>query len=422
MLMRIIRLAVGFALLLTACSGGDNTRSESTQVLVVGTIHGGHRTNLNYSHEHLAQILATYDPDAICVEIRPKDFRHVPYLTEMVAATIYGSTHGKRVYAIDWWDEQTNARSQRDSLMKTADYVEKHSMEEALVAANTLIRTFEEKHGDWQSYTRTGSYVFFNGEEYNDYIAEGYRISMEVWGDSPMNLYYRTRNDRMLDLIRDAIRENRGRKVIVLTGAEHKHYFDRALAMESGVALVTLSLILPLEPVTMDPAVEAYLTENRAAGYYDISSSEGLDLYYAGALTSLVHGPDMDFDPGTVPAENIAKARLILDEWQATMPDSPLLHFNLGWLHLLQSAPAAALEHFEKAAAGLDGVVPYHQDGVRRTIHRNMGLCYDLIGDRERAIASYEEGERMFDESDGPAWMKEAIFGNYRTVPFRTNR
>jgi len=423
MSIRGIVAAVPLQLLLlvpTACT--RQTFPDPTQVLVVGTIHQEHRTNPNYTYEQLLQIVGRYDPDVICVEIRPEDFRRVPYLTEMVAATIWGSTRGRRVYPIDWWTENPNARLQRDSMMQAPDYGERKAVEDSLTSTNPVIREFDAKHGEWSSYAKTGSYEFFNGEEYNDYIAEGYRISMEVWGDSPMNLLYRTRNERMMDLIRAAIRENPGRRLIVLTGAEHKHYFDRALTSEPGVELLGLGAVLPLEPTPLDPEVRKYLTDNRADAYFDMDTPEGTDLAFAGALLPLLHGPDMDFEPTKIPASNLAKARVHLAEWQARRPDSPLLHYNLGWVAFLESSPADALGHYEIVLAHLDEIAPGQRDFVRKTIHRNIGLALDLLGKREQAIAAYEQGERLFDEMGGPAWQKQALFRDYRTVPFRMTR
>lgn len=43
-----------------------------TEVLVVGTIHQQHARNPNYSYEDLVRILDTYNPDLVCVEIRPR--------------------------------------------------------------------------------------------------------------------------------------------------------------------------------------------------------------------------------------------------------------------------------------------------------------------------------------------------------------
>jgi len=413
---------VVLAALLGVQSSWAPARGGPARVLVVGTIHQGHGTNPAYTYAQLLQLVAKFDADAICVEIRPEDFRRVPYLREMVAATIYGSIRGKRVYPIDWWQDNPNARVQRDSMMRAPDYSDRKALEDSLAAADPLIGEFEARHGEWATFSSHGSREFFNGDEYNAYIAEGYRISMEVWGDSPMNLYYRTRNERMLELIRAAIRESAGGRVIVLTGSEHKHYFDRALGDEAGVELVNAASLLPLDPVPLDPAVERYLTENRADAYFDTTSPDGIDLVFEGALVPLVHGPDMDFEPAKIPAANIAKARTELAEWKARRPDSPLLEFDLGWVAFLESSPADALKHYEAALANVDAVAPAYRAFVRRTIHRNIGLAWDLLGNREQAIAAYEQGERLFEDTGGPAWQKQALFKDYRTVPFRMKR
>lgn len=44
---------------------------EKTEVLVLGMIHGGHRTSENYSLDTLRAIIRAYKPDDVCVEIPP---------------------------------------------------------------------------------------------------------------------------------------------------------------------------------------------------------------------------------------------------------------------------------------------------------------------------------------------------------------
>ncbi|MGO8814014.1 MAG: hypothetical protein ACLQVG_05015 [Terriglobia bacterium] len=90
--MRINRISFGTLILIAAwiCPGGlfGASSAPGTQALVVGTIHDRHARNENYSYADVVHILATYDPDLICVEIRPQDFRREPYLKEMMLATV----------------------------------------------------------------------------------------------------------------------------------------------------------------------------------------------------------------------------------------------------------------------------------------------------------------------------------------------
>ena len=118
-----------------------------TKALVVGTIHQRHAKNENYSYADVTHILATYDPDLICVEIRPQDFRHEPYLKEMMLATVWGLSHGKKVAPIDWWDDAQNDREIREKLAKQPEYVEKDKQIQRLHAQSEVIAHFEKIYG-----------------------------------------------------------------------------------------------------------------------------------------------------------------------------------------------------------------------------------------------------------------------------------
>ena len=277
-----------FALLLIFSIQCGNRKSR---ILVIGTIHGSHDKNNNYSDNHIIQILASYDPDVICVEIRPEEFRKTMYLKEMVTAAIYGFIHEKKVYPIDWWDDKNNARVERNEYMKSSEYQNKKTLEKELLKKSTIIEKFSKKYGEWKDYSEREGYLFFNGKEYNDYIEETYKISMEVYGDHSMNLYNQTRNQKMLNLILKAIAENKGKKMIVLTGAEHKHFFDRALARNSDIIHDELTRLLPLKSVEIHPDIEEFWTRFLARHYFDTSTPEGIDSLYKSALIPLVHGP-----------------------------------------------------------------------------------------------------------------------------------
>ena len=72
------------------CFFAETKAQTKTEVLVIGTIHNGHDNNPNYSEQDILNILGTYNPDVICVEIPPSYFRKQSYLKEMMIASIYG--------------------------------------------------------------------------------------------------------------------------------------------------------------------------------------------------------------------------------------------------------------------------------------------------------------------------------------------
>jgi len=70
---KLLILFIGLFLIVTLL--GTNNPQSKTEVLVIGTLHQYHRNNPNYSYENIVSAIATYDPDVICVEIRPEEFR-----------------------------------------------------------------------------------------------------------------------------------------------------------------------------------------------------------------------------------------------------------------------------------------------------------------------------------------------------------
>jgi tetratricopeptide (TPR) repeat protein len=411
---------LGLLIILGLSQSAFPAQPVKTSVLVIGTIHGNHETSSTYTYQDLVNILAAYAPDAICVEIRPEDFRRKTYLREMMLATIYGLEQGLKVYPIDWWGARDD-RAARDAFMKTPEYKEKLKKEEALVAANKVMVEFDKKYGGldklWDE-NKLG-HEFFNGEEYNRYIEEMYSVSMAVYDDGPMNLSYRPRNDKMMELIRKALDENPGRRVVVLTGAEHKHYFDRALKPMPGVTLVKLADLLPLKPASLSENVSGFLKTNLARGYFDDSTPDGLDQIYAGALVSLLHGLGMDGYPERIPPANLDQARPILAEWQSRNPGSAYLQFDLAWVEFLASDYRKAIDRLEAIRGRLDQVPEDSRGFVKTTFDRNIGLCHDLLGERDKAIDCYKKGETVCRELGYTDGYIKYIFRDFKDKPYQ---
>ncbi len=390
---------------------------RKTEVLVVGTVHQRHSTDTNYTYFDIFNILSSYNPDVVCVEIRPQEFRKKPYLTEMTMATIWGIVHDKKVYPIDWW--QSDAREVRDSLMKLSEYKQKEQEVEALEQKDSIVTDFERRYGTWKDQGQMGC-EFWNGKEYNEYTAEDYRLSMQFFGDSPINLFYVTRNDSMMALIRSAIYENRGRRIIVLTGAEHKHYFDRALAHNPDVALVEFSSILPLTRTEADPAIRAYLDESNDLPYYEKGYPEDVNDYYRTKLIPLIHGPDMDFNPDIVPAKNIQIAEKVIGRWKRDpIPSSAseIIDFELGWLHFLKGDYRMAIGYLLPVSQRIRADT-VSDAFLRAAADRNLGLAYDCIEQRDSAIVSYARGEELARATPFAGAIR-FLFKNYKSQPYR---
>jgi hypothetical protein len=401
----------------------DASSAPTTQVLVLGTIHDGHARDENYSYSDVARILATYNPDLICVEIRPKDFRRKPYLKEMMLATMWGLAHGRKVAPIDWWPDSPNDREIREQLEKQPEYVEKKKQLQLLCEQNKIIGSFEKTYGPLDDEDKWGAhqgYRFWNGKVYNDVCAEHSRLSMQVYGDSPINLHYLTRNNHMMELILSAIRENSGHRVIVLTGDEHKHFFDRELRKTADVEVLDFDGILPLQTGPLDSVIAQFLDEDDDLSYFEAGFPADLDAYYAQKLVPLVHGPNMDVYPGKIPLANIERAGKILERWKLSRPESDQQNNEWAWHEFLSGNYAEAVKIYRPLADRVDaGKVS--DPWVRVSSYLNLGRSYDMLKQRTNAVACYQRVKTLL---IGTRWesKKGYILGDYETVPFHLDR
>lgn len=401
----------------------DQAKAPQIKALVVGTIHQRHEANESYTYADIIRILSAYDPDLICVEIRPQDFRKVPYLKEMMLATIWGLSHGKAVEPIDWWDDAQNVREVRDKLAKQPEYVEKEKQLEKLLAADEIMKGYEKRYGPADkenAWSKNLGYQFWNGKDYNEYYAEVYRLSMQVYGDSPFNLYYQSRNTRMMDLIRKAIGDHHSRRAIVLTGGEHKHFFDLEFSKDRAYESIDFESLLPLKKQPLEPAVVKFLEDDDDSPYYAHGFPEDVDANFGGKLVPIVHGPDMDIFPEKIPPKNIDRAAKVLLRWKAARPESDRQVFEGAWLDFLR-------EDYGQAAQKYQGLARKAEEGkildpyLRFDSYLNLGRCYDLLGERKKALDCYARGEELI---AGTPWerAKKYIFQDYDKVPYKRTK
>ncbi len=413
------KLLIPILLILTISLFPCNSEKDKTQILVIGTIHGNHEKNLNYTYQDIVNILGAYNPEAICVEIPPSYFRKRSYLKEMMIASIYGFENNKKVYPIDWWSSG-NDRSKQLEFRKTEEYKIKEKQVSKMVKANTIMQNFKIKYGSLNSIWRKNEkgYSFFNGKEYNDYVREMYGISMAVYGDGFMNLHYETRNGKMMELIDSAIVENKGKRIIILAGAEHKHYFDIALSKREDLNVLDFKEILPLKESQTSKNLTEFIEKNLAKGYYDVSDSSSIDIMYHGALIPLIHGLGMDDDPNIIPIENIGKAKSVIAEWTSYNPNSVYLQFEKGWIEFLEKDYNTAISTLQTISNRLDEIPQNEQWFVKTFYYRNLGFCYDMIGQREKAIQSYEQCKDMCNELNINKNYAKTIYKNYDKEPY----
>ena len=141
------------------------------------------------------------------------------------------------------------------------------------------------------------------------------------------------------------------------------------------------------------------------------------DLLFRSRFVPLVHGPSMDFWPDIIPEENIEKAGVLLAEWQSQSQGSPYLNFEWGWYWFLK-------KDYGKAAVYLEKVIPQAQalDIIGVMTCSVMGRCWDLLGDRAKAIVYYERGERLADDLGLDDLQKKGMLGDFRRTAYKRGK
>ncbi|MGD0781860.1 MAG: tetratricopeptide repeat protein, partial [Candidatus Aminicenantales bacterium] len=198
---------------------------------------------------------------------------------------------------------------------------------------------------------------------------------------------------------------------------EHKHFFDAEFSKSRDVDLVDFESLLPLGKKPLEAAVLKFLDDDDDSPYYGPGFPADVDENYRSKLVPLVHGPDMDVFPETIPPANIGKASKVLARWKAAKPESDGQTFEGAWLDFLREDYGRAADQYLILTHRIEeGTIqdPY----IRFDSYLNLGRCYDLLGRRKDALDCYVRSEKLIVGSSYER-AKSYVFQNYKEVPYR---
>lgn len=400
------------ALLALPCATWSIAKPIKTKVVTLATIHGLHSQS-RYSYEMLLGAVDTYKPDLICVEIRPEEFRSKTYLLEMMYATAYGDQHGIAVEPIDWYlaDGNKNDRVLRDSLVKLDSCLLLQKRLDSLESVNSILQSFRAKFGTRLNQQKDLGFEFYNGEEYNAYNRECYRLSISVFGDSPINLSAVSRNQHMAQRTIDAIKKHGAKMVVVLTGAEHKSFMDDALRAS---ALVD---VLPACSTKLNTSfkLSSVISRVDASAYFTKMDSAEYDKYYYTLIGTPLLSQHLNVSYSNEIKKNLPSIKAGLQQWLADVPSSVSLKYSLAWYHFLNQEydKASELAQSFLTSANIDKQpVPFF------FAYRLLGFCCDVKNEREAALAWYGKGKAAMLEKNINANGIRMVFEKYEKTPF----
>lgn len=386
-------------------------KGKKTQMITIATIHGLHNQS-KYTFEDVVRAIDTYKPDLICVEIRPDEFRTKTYLQEMMYATAYGDQHKITVAPIDWYvgDETRNDRTMRDSLMKLDRYKAMQKQLDSLKNANEIIKAFTAKYGQNVFQRKDLGFEFYNGEDFNGCNRETYRLSISIFGDSPINLSAISRNKMMAQRINEAIKKYKAKRVVVLTGGEHKSFIDDYLKENPQIEVLSACSILPLNDYKLSNLMENL----NASQYFTKADSAAYEDYYSTMVTGTLMKKHMTPSFSEEAYGNLSSILKALLKWEKDVPTSVAVKYEMAWYYFLT-------KEYDKSIGYANAFLQSPKIGKQIIPdffgYRLLGFCYDMKNDRTAALESYRKGKAAMAEKKMKEEMINGVFGMYENAP-----
>jgi hypothetical protein len=235
----ITKIAIIFSFLtLPVISGMAQT--IKSEVLIISTIHGAHKVNSNYSYDSLFEFIEKYNPDIIGVEIRKEDIdSSASYLKSNYPYEMYECItkySSKKVLGFDWLGDDITGEAIPENYWKEKSIIKKlqHKLSGDSILQQKLSITDiiqEEK----KKLALNASLRELNDGRYdliNRIYYEQLNLLLKYTEFKPLSDFYKKRDEMIAENILEIIKNNNGKKMIFLIGADHRGYTLKKVSEE----------------------------------------------------------------------------------------------------------------------------------------------------------------------------------------------
>jgi len=227
--------------------------AQKTELLILPTIHAGHKKNVSYNFNHVRNIIKNFKPDIIALEIRPEDldqdtiYLHKFYNPEMVM--FLNEFPEAKKAGIDFMGADVAGKPLPENFLKdtVVEFGKFRLMNQKLMRDSAIVKARIEK-GLPDLISKRGKMMAGLGA--NQLMTGKYDALTEEFTVSQTKILRRTpyryyddfqimRDQRIADNIKAIARKNKGKRIIVLTGANHRNRAVKLLGKVRSVHLVT---------------------------------------------------------------------------------------------------------------------------------------------------------------------------------------
>lgn len=205
---------------------------NKTEVVVLSTLHQFHEENKNYSFEVLSKTIETVKPDILAVELTPKDLesRREQQVKREYARSVFPliDKHKYKTVAIE---PAEPLFSELIALMKESNKENQEKFPQKVEAFSVYSDALYEylfKH--WDSVKTVNSAetdaLFEVKHNYQNSLFGAKEA--KVWNDW---------NTHFLKQIKTVAAENKGKRILVLVGAEHSYWLKKEFGKDAEINL-----------------------------------------------------------------------------------------------------------------------------------------------------------------------------------------
>ncbi|MCB9000187.1 MAG: hypothetical protein H6540_09005 [Bacteroidales bacterium] len=215
-------------------------QTSKSEVLIISTIHGAHKINPNYSYDSLFTFVEKFNPDIIGVEIRNEDIdSSVSYLKDNYPFEMYTSVSKfstKKVIGFDWLGAELAGHAIPQNYWKEKSTIKK--LQQKLSTDSTMLKSLSVLdiiNDEKNKLVLSATIQELNDGRY-DLINRIYYEQLELLlKDTQYNLlsdFYKERDEIIARNILEIIKNNDGKKMIFLLGADHRDFILRNVSEE----------------------------------------------------------------------------------------------------------------------------------------------------------------------------------------------
>lgn len=239
-------------LLLIALISVSSVFAQKTELLILPTIHGGHKKNVKYTFDHVRNIIKNFNPDIIALEIRPEDmdqdtiYLKASFNPEMI---LFKNEFPKaKKLGIDYMGSDVEGKLLPPDFMKDTigEFGRFRAMNQKLMRDSAIVKARIAKGLPDIVSKRTHMMATLSANElmegtYDGLTEEFTQGQTSVLRHTPYQYYddFQVKRDqRIADNIKAIALKNKGKRIIVLTGANHRNRAYRLMNKEKSVNLV----------------------------------------------------------------------------------------------------------------------------------------------------------------------------------------